>query len=193
MIQRSLVLMKPEAVKRAIVGEIVHRLERMGLKIVGLKMIHPSEEFVKAHYLTSDEELTIIGEKTLEDCKLNDVDPMDNIGTSDPVEIGRRIWEYNVSYLSSSPIIAIVFEGPNAISRIRAQVGHTLPTKAAPGTIRGDFGLDSSVFANSKKRTIYNLVHASGNDSDAEREIALWFADDELLDYKRLDEDFYRD
>lgn len=191
MIQRSLVLMKPDSVQRGIVGEILRRLERMGLKIIGMKMLHADEEFVKKHYLTSDEELAIIGGKTLEDCEANGVDPMENMGTKDPVEIGRIIWGYNVEFLSSSPVLAIVFEGPNAIQNIRSQVGFTLPVKAAPGTIRGDFALDSSVGANNRKRTIYNLVHASGNESDAKREIELWFEEDELLEYKRVHEDLY--
>ena len=192
MIQRSLVLMKPDSVKRGIVGEIVARLERLGLKIVGLKMLHADKKFIEKHYLTTDEELEIIGKKSLEDCEANDIDPMENIGSDDPVTIGRTIWEYNVEFLSSSPVIAFVFEGPNAIQNIRAHVGFTLPSKAAPGTIRGDYGLDSSVLANSKKRTIYNLVHASGNESDAKREIELWFDEAELLDYRRVHEDLYK-
>ncbi len=191
MIERSLVLMKPDTVKRGIAGEIIARLERMGLKIIGMKMLHPDPKFVEEHYLTTDEELTIIGERTLLDCKENDIDPIENVGTDDPVEIGRSVWNWNVNFLSSGPVIALVFEGPNAIHNIRAQVGHALPAKSAPGTIRGDFGLDSSIGANSRKRTIYNLVHASGNKGDAEREIKLWFNNEEPLDYRRIHEDLY--
>ena len=191
MIERSLVLMKPDAVQRGITGEIIMRLERMGLKIIGMKMLHPDPKFVEKHYLTTDKELTIIGERTLQDCEENDIDVVENVGTTDPVEIGRQVWNWNVGFLSSGPVAALVFEGPSAISNIRMQVGHALPGKSAPGTIRGDFGLDSSIGANSRKRTIYNLVHASGNKSDAEREIKLWFKEEELLDYRRVHEDLY--
>lgn len=192
MIERSLVLLKPDAVMRGIVGEILHRLERMGLKIIGMKMIHANKAFVENHYLTNDDELAIIGHKALEDCELNGIDPVDSIGSSDPVEIGRTVWKYNVAFLTSGPVIAVAFEGPNAIVNIRTQVGHTLPTKAIPGTIRGDYALDSSVGANMRKRTIYNLVHASGNKEDAKRELDLWFTKKELLEYKRIHEDLYQ-
>jgi nucleoside-diphosphate kinase len=191
MIEKSLVLMKPDAVKRGIVGEILQRFERMGLKIVGMKMLHPERAFVEKHYSTSDENLIVMGNKTLEDAKENKVDLMATLGTVDPLVIGKNIWGWSVDFLSSGPIIAMVLEGPHAIANIRAQVGHTLPLKSAPGTIRGDYGLDSSFSGNSRNRTIYNLVHASGNKVEAELEINLWFKPEEILPYKRVHEDLY--
>jgi len=112
-------------------------------------------------------------------------------GSDDSLEIGRQIWEFSVEYLSSGPVIAIVFEGPMAISNIRSIVGHTLPSKADPGTIRRDFAIDSAISANARKRSIYNLVHASGNEEEAKKEIKLWFDDSEIVEYKRLHEDLY--
>lgn len=191
MIQRSLVLLKQDSIRRGITGEIIHRFERTGLKIVGLKLINPSEEIAKQHYLTTDENLKAMGEKTLADCKENNIDPIENMGSDDPLTLGKTIWECNVQFLTSGPIIAMVLEGPYAIMNIRTLVGHTVPAKAVPGTIRGDFALDTAVSANKRKRSIYNLVHASGNAEEAEREINLWFSKDELITYKRLHEDFY--
>lgn len=191
MIERSLVLMKPDAVARGIVGEILARFERMGLKVIGMKMLHPEKSFVEKHYSTSEENLIIMGNKTLQDAKENDIDPKKVMGTDDPVKLGKQIWQWSVDFVSSGPVIAIVLEGPHAILNIRTQVGHTLPFKAAPGTIRGDYGLDSSYSANVRNRSIYNLVHASGNKEEAELEINLWFKENELLAYKRIHEDLY--
>lgn len=192
MIEQSLVLLKPDAVVRGVTGEILHRFERVGLKIVGMKMVHPDVDFVKKHYLTTDEKLKIIGERTLSDCVEFDIDVVANMGTNDPVEIGRQVWNWNVEFLSSGPVLAIVFEGVNSVQNIRNMVGATVPSKAAPGTIRGDFSLDTAVGANKRKRTVYNLIHASGSVEEANDEIRLWFSDNEIFSYKRLHEDFYR-
>lgn len=192
MIERSLVLLKPDAVVRGVTGEILHRFERVGLKIVGMKMVHADVEFVKEHYLTTDEKLKIIGERTLADCKEYDIDVEANMGTKDPVEIGRQVWNWNVEFLSSGPVLAIVFEGVNAVQNIRNMVGSTVPSKAAPGTIRGDFSLDTAVGANKRKRTVFNLIHASGSTEEALDEIKLWFSDKEIYSYRRLHEDYYR-
>jgi nucleoside-diphosphate kinase len=96
-----------------------------------------------------------------------------------------------VDFLMSGPVLAIVFEGVNAVERIRSLVGDTIPAKAAPGTVRGDFSLDSALSANRRKRTVYNLIHASGSPEEATEEIKLWFKDSELLAYKRVHEDLY--
>lgn len=192
MIEQSLVLLKPDAVVRGVAGEIIHRFERVGLKIVGMKMVHPKVDFVKKHYLTTDEKLKIIGERTLSDCIEFEIDVVANMGTNDPVEIGRQVWNWNVEFLSSGPVLAIVFEGVNSIQNIRNMVGSTVPSKAAPGTIRGDFSLDTAVGANKRKRTVFNLIHASGSIEEAKDEINLWFTSDEIYTYRRLHEDYYR-
>jgi nucleoside-diphosphate kinase len=156
-----------------------------------LVLLKPDRGFVKEHYSTSDENLIAMGNKTLEDCKLHKVDPKETMGTEDPERIGKQIWEWGVDFLCSGPVIAFVFEGPNAISNIRAQVGFTLPASANPGTIRGDYALDSGVGANMRKRSAYNLVHASGTEDEAKFEIDLWFKPEELVDYRRVHEDLY--
>lgn len=183
--------MKPDAVKRGIVGELLHRFERAGLKIVAMKMVKIDRELAEAHYLVTDENLAIMGNKTLVDCKENGIDVKENVGSTDPVVVGRQIWNWNVEFLISAPVIAMIFEGSRSIENIRSMVGHTLPLKAAPGTIRGDYSLESSIGANLRKRTIHNLVHASGNPEEAEREIKLWFKPEEFYSYRRIHEDLY--
>ncbi len=117
MIQRSLVLIKPDAVKRGIVGEILHRFERAGLKIVGMKMVHVARKFAELHYLTTDENLAVMGNKTLTDCKENGVDVLEKMGTEDPVVVGKEIWNWNVDFLTSGPIIAMVIEGSRSLDK----------------------------------------------------------------------------
>ena len=106
---------------------------------------------------------------------------MENMGTTDPIEIGKLKKKWNVDYLCSGPVFALVLEGFNAIERLRSLVGNTVPTKANPGTIRGVFSLDSAILANMNGRAISNLVHASGNAEEANYEIDLWFGKEELV------------
>ena len=191
MIQKSLVLMKPDAVKRGIVGEILHRFERSGLKIVGAKLVHADHELAGKHYPNSDEWKSKVGQRTIDDCEKYGIDLMENMGTTDPLKVGEIVKQWNVDFLTSGPVLAVVFEGVNAVERVRALVGETVPVKALPGTIRGDFSLDSAIAANRRKRTIFNLIHASGSEEEAEIEIKLWFKENELFSYRRVHEDLY--
>ncbi len=191
MIQRSLVLMKPDAVKRGIVGEVLHRFERSGLKMVAVKLTQADEKLAVAHYPNSNEWKQKVGQRTIDDCLKYGIDLMANMGTTDPIEVGAIVKQWNVDFLMSGPVLAIVFEGVNSVERIRSLVGETIPVKAAPGTIRGDFSLDSAIAANRRKRTVYNLIHASGSPEEAVEEIKLWFKADEILSYRRVHEDLY--
>jgi nucleoside-diphosphate kinase len=191
MIQRSLVLMKPDAVKRGIVGEILHRFERVGLKMVAVRMTQASREHAQKHYQKDDIWAKKVGGIRIEECNKFGVDIMEMYGTEDPVEIGHKVNELNFDFLTSGPVLAIVFEGANAVKRIRDLVGFTIPTEAAPGTIRGDFGLDSAYTGMVRKRTVYNFIHASGTPEEAEIEIHLWFKDEEIMSYRMVHEDLY--
>ncbi len=191
-IEQTLVLLKPDAVKRGVVGEILHRFERAGLKIVGSKMTQAQRDFAEKHYLMSEEAMLTIGKRTLSDCAKFDVDACANMGSADPMEIGKKVWEWNVDFLTSGPVLAFVLEGMHAVESVRAMVGSTVPLNAAPGTIRGDFSLDSAIGANVRKRTIYNLIHASGTVDEAKREISLWFKPEEIVSYRRVHEDLYK-
>jgi nucleoside-diphosphate kinase len=191
MIERTLVILKPDAVKRALIGEVVGRFERAGLKIVGLKMFKPHEELANKHYPTTREEFIVgMGNKTLDNYKALGMDPVKELGTNDAKEIGLMVQGWLVNFLTSGPVVAVVLEAPHAIELTRKIVGSTLPLGAQPGTIRGDFSFDSSALANNKKRPIKNLIHASGEPAEAEYEIKLWFKPDEIVQYKRIDEDY---
>lgn len=190
LIERSIVLIKPDGVKRGLVGEILRRFERAGLKIVAMKMVWVDEELVAKHYPESRTELMRgIGEKTLKTYKEYGMDPTESLGTMDPLEIGKMVNRWNMEFLSSGPVVAILLEGVHAIDNVRMIVGNTLPRFAEPGTIRGDFSLDSPALANATKRSVRNLVHASGNPEEAKYEEQLWFHEVEIHDYKRSDED----
>jgi nucleoside-diphosphate kinase len=182
--ERSLVILKPDAIQRGIIGDVITRFERVGLKLVGAKMLIPSPELADKHY-PKDRDSFILGmaEKTLENYKELGIDPNDDFGTDDPKEIGLKIQKWLVDFLTSAPVFAFVVEGPHAVEVVRKIVGATLPSRAAPGTIRGDYSFDSSALANLSKRPIRNLIHASGDKEEAEFEINLWFGDDEIYAY----------
>lgn len=191
MIQRSLVLLKPDAVKRGIVGEILHRFERAGLKIVGAKFLLVDESLGSKHYKHANGWQKIVGQRGINDCKKYGCAVLETFGTSDPVKIGQLVDKRNAVFLASGPIFAMVLDGPNAVAKIRSLVGSTFPDMALPGTIRGDYGLDSAYSGMVRKRTTYNMIHASGNVEEAEQEINLWFKLEELVLYKRIHEDLY--
>src|SRR3989338_6285871 len=188
--ERTVVLLKPDVVKRGLVGEILIRFEKTVLKIVSLKMVWADENMVKKHYPDSRTEfLKGMGEKTLETYERYWKDPGEGLGTKDPVEIGRIVNSWNIDFLRSGPVVAVLLEGHNAISNVRQVVGNTLPSFASPGTIRGDYSLDSPILANQQKRAVKNLVHASGTLEEAKYEEELWFHKNEVYDYQRADEE----
>lgn len=184
-------LLKPDAVQRGIIGEILHRFERAGMKMVAVKMVQADENLASSHYPDSKKWKQIVGQRTIDDCEKYGIDLMANMGTTDPIEVGNIVKKWNQEFLISGPVLAIVFQGINCVERIRSIAGDTIPVRAAPGTIRGDFSLDSAIAANRRKRTVYNLIHASGSIEEAENEIKLWFKEDEICSYKRTHEDLY--
>ncbi len=182
--ERSLVLIKPDGVQRALVGQIIDRFEKCGLKIVGLKMVKATKELAGIHYADDEAWLLSVGEKALAAAEKRG-EKMDETA----LEIGQRVRNQLMDYLVISPIIAICIEGHNAVEKIRKIAGFTSPQDADPGTIRGDLAIDSFKLSDSSNRPIQNLIHASGEVDEAEREIKVWFTDEELYDWKRIDED----
>lgn len=179
--ERTLVILKPDAVRRGLVGEILSRFEKTGLKLVAAKMVTPSKELANKHYPTEREEfITGMGNKTLDNYKEQGLDAKEVLGTDDAHKIGLMIQSWMVDFMTSGTVFAMVLEGPHAIEICRKLTGHTLPLKADPGTIRGDYSYDSPALANVEKRPILNLVHASGEKAEANFEINLWFTKDEL-------------
>lgn len=175
MVQRTLVLIKPDARARGLSGEIIKRIENVGLQIVKAAVRNVDEELADKHYPVTDEWLSKVGNNTISDCEKYGVDVVETMGSDDPIEIGNKVHDWNVQYLMSAPILALVFEGAHAVEIVRKLCGPTLPLMAAPGTIRGDFSSASALSENSIKSPIRNLVHASGSVDEAQREIELWF------------------
>lgn len=185
--EKTLVILKPDAIQRGLIGEIIGRFEKVGLKIVGAKMLVASNDLLGKHYpIERREFIEGMGQKSLDNYKELGIDPIEALGTDDPHKIGKQILQWMLDYLQSGPVLAMVIEGPHAIALVRKLRGHTLPTMAAPGTITGDFSFDSSSLANEAKRPIKNLVHASGNKEEAEFEVNLWFTKDELFEYDTI-------
>ncbi|OYT32022.1 nucleoside-diphosphate kinase [Candidatus Woesearchaeota archaeon] len=183
MIERTLVLLKPDAVQRSIIGEIIHRFERTGLKIIGMKMVHATEEQAGKHYTNDDAWLNSVGEKMIKSYAKKGIEIKET-----PKEIGQRIRRMLMDFITMSPAVAICIEGHAAVEKVRTIVGSTAPLNAMPGTIRGDFAFDSYGLADKLGRPIQNLIHASDSKKEAEREIKIWFKEEELFPYQRVDE-----
>lgn len=191
--EQTLVILKPDAVSRGLIGEIVARFEKVGLKLVAAKLIHADRELADKHYPLSREAfIKGMGGKTVENYQKLGVDLVKELGTDDPLEIGKMIREWLADMITSGPVFAFVLEGPHAVELVRKICGHTLPLMANPGTIRGDYSFDSSYLANTGKRPIKNLIHASGNLEEAQYEIPLWFSTEEILSYGRTDEEIMK-
>lgn len=187
--ERTVVLIKPDGVLRGLIGEIIKRFEQRGLKVIALKMVYPTKEHAAKHYSGSREWIEGMGRKTLENFKEHNLSPKELMGTDDPYKIGKMFQRWNVSYLSGGPIVAMIVQGMHAISTVRKLVGNTLPIMAEPGTIRGDFSVDTNTASNVDRRSLRNIVHASGDEKESVHEIEHWFAPEEICDYKRTDED----
>jgi nucleoside-diphosphate kinase len=182
--EKTLIILKPDALERGLAGEIISRFEKAGLKLIATKMVWPDRELAEKHYPTGREEfIKGMGNKTLESHQEEGQDASSIFGTQDPHAIGLQLQKWLVDFLVSGPVIAMVFKGKEAIKLAREITGHTIPAKADPGTIRGDYSDDSALKANTEKRSIKNLVHASGDKTEADFEIGLWFTEEELHSY----------
>lgn len=153
MIERTLVLLKPDAVQRCYVGDIISRFEKVGLKIVGMKMVWVTKEFSKKHY---------------------------------SAHLEKAFYPGLEEFITAGPVLAMVLEGLEAVTIVRKMVGGTEPKTAAPGTIRGDYAHHSYAYTDKKGIAIKNLIHASGDKDDAEKEVSLWFKPEELHTYKNV-------
>ncbi|GAA2266827.1 nucleoside-diphosphate kinase [Kitasatospora cystarginea] len=157
-VERTLVLLKPDALVRGLAGRVVQRFEDAALKIVGVKMKWMDEDFTRRHYFDLEERL------------------------------GSEVYNLTATFMQQGPVIALVLEGYDAIATVRKIVGSTYPNQAPAGTVRGDFSHMSSAASVTVGKAVANLVHASGNKEEAEQEVQLWFDKDELYDYRTLAE-----
>ena len=172
--ERTLVIIKPDGVQRSLIGEIIGRFERVGLKMVAAKMCVPTAEHIEKHYTLDPEWRRITGEKRVKAAK----EKGEKLATEDPYEITAKILEVLIKYMTSGPVLAMVWQGAHSTELVRKLVGGTEPRSSDVGTIRGDFVLDSYVMADADGRAIRNLIHASGTAKESETEIKHWFKAD---------------
>lgn len=178
--ERTLVVVKPDGIQRALIGEIMKRYERLGLKLVALKMLVPTEKMIEEHYLLDPNWKKSVGEKSIASyMKKGETPP-----SSDPIEVANVVVEKLKEYMTSGPVIAMVWEGAHAVELVRKVTGGTEPRSASIGTIRGDFVLDSYQMADTDGRAIRNLIHASGSVPEALMEIPHWFKTGEIISYR---------
>jgi len=185
-IEQTLVLIKPDGVQRSLTGKIISKFEENGLKIIALKMTHPNEDLAKTHYPLNEE----WAKATFEKSKKVAEEKSEPLKFKDHIDFGKFLQKSLVDFITEAPVVAMVIQGPHAIEIVRKMLGATEPRQATPGTIRGDFAsVESYSIANTKGRAVRNLVHASDSPETAEKEIPIWFSENEILEYKKADED----
>jgi len=185
----TFLMVKPDAVQRGITGEIIRRIEQVGLKIVGLRMFKPTLKQIDEHYPKDPAWITRLGEKTLATYAKFGYDAIAELGTDKAEKIGPMVRKWLITFMDSGPVVTMVIKGVHAVGMTRKLAGSTMPSDSELGTIRGDFSVDSAVAANRDKRAVYNLVHASETEDEATHEINHWFGKSEALsDYERSDE-----
>ena len=186
--ERSFVMIKPDGVQRGLVGEILKRVERVGLKIVALKMVVPTEEQCWTHYNKDEAWFAKKGERTMADRKAAGL-----AVDKEAVEYGKDIVRALVKFMTSGPVVAMVLSGNQAVGIVAKLVGGTEPLTSDVGTIRGDYTLDSYALSSLDERAVRNLIHASDKPEEAEREMKIWFKPEELVNYRQLNEEILYD
>lgn len=176
MTEQTLILVKPDGVARSLIGTILERFERAGLKIVALKMLRPTQDQADRHYALTEEWMHGVFDKA----KAKYEAEGRPFPYSDHRAYGKYIKDGLVEFLASAPVVAAVLEGEQAVGQVRKLAGATEPASAVPGTIRGDFSPDTYLLSNSQDRPLRNLVHASGTAAEAKTEIAVWFEQAEI-------------
>lgn len=176
--ERTLVILKPDTVQRSLIGEVIKRFERTGLKFTAMKMLVPSKEDLMVHYNKDDEWFLRKGNRIIEDLKSHGL-----LVDKEPMEYGRAIIDTIVDYMTAAPVIAMVLEGNEAVKVVTKLVGTTEPATSDVGTIRGDYTVDSYGHSSYENRAVRNLIHCSESPAEAEREIAVWFKESEIMRY----------
>jgi len=187
--EKTVLLIKPDGVKRGLIGEIISQIEKRGLKIIALEMVQATKEQIDGHYPKDEKWIKRLGEKTLKNYRDFGFDVKKELGTDDLMEIGKQVRSWLIDYLTSGPIVKMIIKGIHAIDMVRKLAGPSMPAEAEMGTIRGDFSVDDATAANRDKRAIHNIVHASETPEEAKHEIEFWFSPEEVCDYKRAEED----
>src|SRR4030042_4622523 len=182
--EKTLVMIKPDGIQRSLIGEIIKRYERTGLKLIGIKMIVPTPEHVEKHYTLDPSWRQKNGEKSIKGYKDKGLKPP----TEDPLQMSAMTLEKLKKYLSSGPIMPMVWQGLHAVQIVRKLTGGKEPLTSDVGTLRGDFVMDSYHISEHDNRAVRNLINASGSVEEAENEIKHWFSDNEIFSYKLIQE-----
>ncbi len=176
--ERTLVILKPDTVQRSLMGEVIRRFERTGLKFTAMKMANASESQLLTHYNKTEEWFLKKGNRIIDDLKSHGL-PIEK----EPIEYGKDIIRTIVHYMTAAPVVIMILEGNEAVKVVTKLVGTTEPATSDVGTIRGDYTVDSYGHSSYENRAVRNLVHQSESPEEAEREIAIWFKDDEVMQY----------
>ncbi len=184
--ERTYVMIKPDGVRKGLIGEVIKRFEQRDLKIVAIEMFEPTRELIDGHYPSDEKWIRRVGQKTLSTYEKYGFDAMKELGTEDELEIGQKVRGWLLDFMVSAPMVRMVVQGTHAIDMVRKIAGETMPYLADMGTIRGDYSNDSPALANKEKRAVMNIVHASETPEEAEHEIKYWFGDKPIFDYSRF-------
>lgn len=186
--ERTFVILKPDAVQRGLIGEVIKRIENTGLKLVALKMVNATEKQLWDHYSKDDEWFLKKGNRTIEERTAMGM-PIEK----EAIEYGKDIIRALVKFMSCGPIVPMIWEGNQAVGIVKKIVGSTEPLSSDSGTLRGDYTLDSYELASLDSRAVRNLIHCSDPVSDASREIPIWFTNEEILQYRLIAEQILYD
>ncbi len=187
--EKTFVLIKPDGVRKGLIGEIVKRFEQRDLKVVAMEMFQATRKEIDSHYPKADSWVRRLGEKTLSTYEKNGLsinDVKKDFGTTDLLKVGKVVRGWLVDFMISAPMVRMVVQGVHAVPMVRKIVGATMPASAEMGTIRGDYSADSALSANLERRSVYNLIHASETAEEAAHEIKHWFGKHPIHKYKRF-------
>lgn len=182
-LEQTFVMVKPDGVLRGLIGEVVSRFEKRGLKIIAMKMVKPSPEHLNDHYPKDKSWIERLGGKGFAVFEEYNLDAKQLMNVKSQIEAGKQVRKWLIDYMNMAPVVAMVIEGYHAVDVVRKIAGPTLPSKAEVGTIRGDFSIDSPAAANLAQRAVKNIVHCSETPKEAKHEIAHWFSQEEIFEY----------
>lgn len=185
--EQTYVMVKPDGVKKGLIGEVISRFEQRDLKIVALEMFKPTTDQIDNHYPKDEAWIRRLGQKTLTTYTKYGIDPKEMLGSDDELVLGKMVRSWLIDYMTSAPLVRMVVEGVHAVDMVRKIAGATLPYMADMGTLRGDYSNDSPAIANSEKRAVMNILHASETPAEAQHEIEHWFGGrkDVICEYQR--------
>ncbi|MEI6864424.1 MAG: nucleoside-diphosphate kinase [Candidatus Adlerbacteria bacterium] len=184
--EKTFVLIKPDGVRKGLIGEIIKRFEQRDIKVVALEMFQATKAEMDKHYPKDEKWIRRLGEKTSATYQKYGYDVKKDFGTDDLLKIGKTVRGWLIDFMISAPMAKMVVQGVHAIDMVRKIVGPTLPYLAEMGTIRGDYSTDSPLLANMERRPVLNLIHASETPDEAKHEIQHWFGKKTIFKYKRF-------